>query len=104
MDAAKHIAMMSGTARGKEIRRYFIDCERVARQAVAGGQRARMTPMEATRLYCNAFAVARNAGMDLADAHQVAAQAKYEGSGWWWQHRKAPTELILTRPNLLDSA
>ncbi|WP_353177626.1 antA/AntB antirepressor family protein [Delftia acidovorans] len=31
VDAAKHIAMMSGTDRGHEVREYFIACERVAK-------------------------------------------------------------------------
>jgi anti-repressor protein len=32
-DSAKHIAMMSGTPKGKEVRKYFIECERRARPA-----------------------------------------------------------------------
>ena len=31
IDAGKHIAMMSGTARGSEVREYFLACERQAR-------------------------------------------------------------------------
>lgn len=31
IDAGKHIAMMSGTARGSEVREYFLGCERTAR-------------------------------------------------------------------------
>lgn len=31
IDAAKHIAMMSGTARGSEVRDYFLTCERQAK-------------------------------------------------------------------------
>lgn len=31
LDAAKHVAMMSGTERGFEVRDYFIECERIAR-------------------------------------------------------------------------
>lgn len=37
IDAGKNIAMLSGTAKGKEVRRYFIDCEARAKAAVAGG-------------------------------------------------------------------
>ena len=35
VDAAKHIAMMSGTDRGCDVRDYFIQCERRAKQAAA---------------------------------------------------------------------
>lgn len=35
IDAGKNIAMLSGTAKGKEVRRYFIDCEARAKAAVA---------------------------------------------------------------------
>lgn len=34
VEAGKHIAMMSGTARGTEVREYFLACERQARAAV----------------------------------------------------------------------
>lgn len=34
-DSAKHIAMMSGTPKGKEVRKYFIECERRARPAAS---------------------------------------------------------------------
>lgn len=34
IEAGKHIAMMSGTARGSEVREYFLACERQARSAV----------------------------------------------------------------------
>ncbi|WP_397570390.1 phage antirepressor KilAC domain-containing protein [Schlesneria sp. T3-172] len=33
IDAAKHLAMMSGTDRGCDVRDYFIECERLARSA-----------------------------------------------------------------------
>jgi phage anti-repressor protein len=33
IEAGKHIAMMSGTPKGKVVRRYFIECERLAKQA-----------------------------------------------------------------------
>ncbi|MBS0427150.1 MAG: antA/AntB antirepressor family protein [Proteobacteria bacterium] len=34
IEASKHIAMMSGTARGAEVREYFLECERRAKAAV----------------------------------------------------------------------
>jgi anti-repressor protein len=34
IEAGKHIAMMSGTDKGFEVREYFIECERVAKQRV----------------------------------------------------------------------
>lgn len=35
LEAAKHIGMMSGTKRGAEVRDYFIECERIAKEACA---------------------------------------------------------------------
>lgn len=34
VDCFKSLAMMAGTAKGKEVRRYFLECERIAKQAV----------------------------------------------------------------------
>lgn len=33
IEAGKHIAMLSGTAKGREVREYFIECERKAKAA-----------------------------------------------------------------------
>lgn len=46
IDAGKNIAMLSGTAKGKEVRRYFIDCEARAKAAVAGGANWRQIRQE----------------------------------------------------------
>lgn len=37
-EAAKHFGMLSGTAKGFEVREYFIECERKAKMAVAAPQ------------------------------------------------------------------
>lgn len=34
VDCFKSLAMMAGTVKGKEVRRYFLECERIAKQAV----------------------------------------------------------------------
>ena len=34
IDAFKSLGMMAGTQKGKEIRHYFLECERIAKQAV----------------------------------------------------------------------
>lgn len=34
IDAFKSLAMMAGTERGKEVRRYFFECERIAKKTV----------------------------------------------------------------------
>lgn len=35
LEAGKHIAMLSGTAKGREVRDYFIECERKAKAPIA---------------------------------------------------------------------
>lgn len=58
-----------------------------------------LTPMEAARIYCNTFAMARRAGMDGEACHNLACQTKYEASGWWWQFGEAPVGAILASPS-----
>ena len=42
IDAAKHVAMMSGSDKGFEVRDYFIECERIARNPVANLSRTEL--------------------------------------------------------------
>ena len=58
-----------------------------------------MTPFQAMRIYCAAFRMACDAGIDSERAHQLAAQTKYEASGWWWQLKPAPTDALLAGPD-----
>ncbi len=52
IEAGKHIAMMSGTERGFEVREYFIACERVAKQAAIAPAIPDFTnPAEAARAW-----------------------------------------------------
>jgi anti-repressor protein len=55
LDAAKHVAMMSGTDKGFEVRDYFIDCERVALQQPSTLQLPDFTnPVAAARAWADA--------------------------------------------------
>ncbi|MEH1973819.1 MAG: hypothetical protein V7L02_11605 [Nostoc sp.] len=38
IDCFKHLAMMAGTPQGKIIRKYFLECERIAKTAIANSQ------------------------------------------------------------------
>lgn len=44
IDAFKAFGMMAGTSKGKEIRKYFLECEKVAKQAIA--QQTQTAPPE----------------------------------------------------------
>lgn len=48
IDCLKSLGMMAGTQKGKEIRRYFLDCERIAKQAaeIIPAQSARIRELE----------------------------------------------------------
>lgn len=59
---------------------------------------AKIAPKDAARIYCETFSMARKAGMDSEIAHNLAAQTKYEASGWWWQFKSVPKEAILAGP------
>jgi phage anti-repressor protein len=50
IDAGKHIAMMSGTDKGFEVRDYFLECERQARKAAIDPMRALNDPAMMRRL------------------------------------------------------
>ena len=41
IEAGKHIAMLSGTAKGRKVREYFLECERQAKEAAVA-----LTPMQ----------------------------------------------------------
>lgn len=47
IESGKHIAMMSATAKGKEVRNYFIECEKKVKQGAA----AAMTPGQLMLMY-----------------------------------------------------
>ena len=50
IDAGKHIAMMSGTDRGFEVRDYFLECERLAMKAAIDPMQALNDPATMRRL------------------------------------------------------
>lgn len=53
IDSAKHIAMMSGTDKGFEVRNYFLECERIAHRETA--KYNNMTRIESLRAYADAL-------------------------------------------------
>jgi phage anti-repressor protein len=65
LDAAKHIGMMSGTEKGFEVRDYFIECERRAKQAAQS-----LSPVEL-------FALQAQINLDV-ERRQKAIQAAQE--------------------------
>lgn len=69
-DAAKHIGMMSGTEKGYQIRDYFLECERKARNLLAVCHTPAMTQLEAVKIAV--------AGWEEAEARAITYQAKAE--------------------------
>lgn len=67
-------------------------------QAPAANPPAAISPTKAARLYCDTFAMARQSGMSPEACHQLAAQTKYEASGWWWQFKEVPKGALLAGP------
>jgi phage anti-repressor protein len=63
VDAFKAFCMMAGTEKGKEVRRYFIECERIAKQA------AEVIPAQATEI--------KRLELEL---HLVQAKQRYQDS------------------------
>ena len=57
-----------------------------------------ISAMDAARIYCKTFRMACDSGMDSDAAKQLAAQTKYEASGWWWQFRDPPKNALLAAP------
>lgn len=50
IDCFKHLAMMSGTEQGKVVRKYFLECERIAKSLTASKAQALLTDTELTEL------------------------------------------------------
>lgn len=71
IEAGKHIAMMSGTPKGKVVRRYFIECECLAKQAAP----SKMTPGQLMLMYAQ-----QNLAIEQEQHRQAAELARISES------------------------
>lgn len=81
LDCFKCLGMMAGTGQGKEVRRYFLECERIAKQAVEiiPAQSARIRELELELQLAQAQATAAQSQERLMQATSVIATL--HGSG-----------------------
>jgi len=71
IEAAKHIAMLAGTARGREVRKYFLECERRAQATTAPTGRWAIPQTLADALRLAADLADRNANLTATVADQA---------------------------------
>ncbi|WP_188130769.1 antA/AntB antirepressor family protein [Paraburkholderia panacisoli] len=82
IDASKHIAMMSGSDKGFEVRDYFLECERRAKSAHTEKSPATLSEIrDAAQLFPSFFGVATLIGCDKQAAAISANQAVQAVSG-----------------------
>lgn len=75
-ESAKHIAMMSGTPKGKEVRKYFIECERQAH--AASQQPQQLNPANFTRLQLIELAMQAEQERIESEHKRLALEVKVE--------------------------
>lgn len=93
LDCFKSLGMMAGTQQGKEVRRYFLECERIAKQAaeIIPAQSARIRELELELQLAQAQAAAAQSQERLMQATN--AIATLHGSGM--------VALVLGKPDAL---
>ena len=85
LEAGKHIAMMSGTEKGNDVRDYFIECERIATSApqptITPELRTSKQLREVNQVTKEALIMAKNYGLDLNAARIAANRATRKITG-----------------------